>query len=546
MTKKLRLVLLIIIGLVLTALISRNATLVWMTLPLLSYILSGLLSIPGEICLSAHRIVSQQRCKAGSVITMTLVVENHGRDIPSLQFHEHLNPKIHTISEFDEKYGILPARSKAEVQYAFLPPRGKYYWENIKITVSDPFFLFEKTIDLPAEAEVIVLPKELADKPLELNPYHTFSAPGVYLSNQPGSGVNFLGVREYSTGDPLRSIYWRLSARHPKQLFSKEFDREEMAEVGLIVDGSAGMNLKSGQEELFDISVQVAAVIARRIISEGNRLSLLVMGEQVSRVFPGTGKQQLARILNQLAACQPGENVSLNWIKYLPVKLFPSHALIILISPLSESDIPAIKRLRARGYQVHVVSPDSVKFVSRSSCHPMAVRAAALERAALLWRIQKMGVKVLDWPPGNSGPFSIENEDDKSDIDPTMKLNHRRLKLSDQIWFSPAYPILLVCAVAVGALSGSPQEIMIALGTLALVVWEIMSQREFGWKGNHLALFDKHKWVQIRHMVFMVAMSLCVSIGGLLIHLPLPFGIVTLAVLLFLYSFDRFYRLAIS
>lgn len=543
MTQKLRLILLIILGLLLTALISRNAALVWMALPFLSYILSGLLLIPGEICLSAHRIVSHQRCKAGTLITMTLVIENNGRDIPFLQVHESLSPKICVISKRNEKYGVLPSQGKAEIQYTFQAPRGKYYWEKIRISVSDLFYLFEQTIELPAEAEVVVLPDELIEKPVKLNPKHTLTSPGLYQSNQPGSGVNFLGVREYFPGDPLRRIHWRLSARYPKQLFSKEFEREEMADVGLIVDGSATMNLKFGKEELFDSSVRVAAIIARSIIRGGNRLSMLVLGDRVLRVFPGTGKQQLAHVLNQLAACKPGENVTLSTIKYLPVKLFPSHALIILISPLSEGDIPAITRLLASGYQVQVVSPDPVKFVSRSLRHPLAVRAATLERAALLGRIREMGVKVLDWPPGNNGSFSVEDEDSKSDFEATMKLSHRSLKLSDPIWFSSAFPIWMVCVVAVGVLSGLSQKIMIAVEALALVAWEIMSQRIFGWKGIHLAIFDKHEWVQIRRMVFVVAISLLVSEAGLLAHIPLPFGIVILAVLLFLFGLDRFYRL---
>ncbi|MHB8134956.1 MAG: DUF58 domain-containing protein [Anaerolineaceae bacterium] len=543
MTSKLRLILLIILGLMLAALISRNAAFVWMTLPFLAYILSGLMSIPEGISLSAYRKISHHRCKAGTLISMTIIVENHGQDIPFLQVHEILSPKIQVTNDFNQKYGMLPFQGKAEMQYTFLTSRGKYSWDHVQVTVSDLFSLFDKTINLPAESEVLVLPEGLVEKPLKLNPNHTLLSPGRYYSKKPGSGVHFFGVREYFAGDPLRWINWRLSARYPNQLFSKEFEREEMADVGIIVDGSTAMNLQSGQEQLFDSSIQAAAVIASDIIREGNRLSMLVLGDRVVRVFPGTGKQHLTGTLNQLAASQPGENVKLGTIKYLPRKLFPSHALIILISPLCENDIPVITRLLASGYQVQVVSPDPIKFVRQSTCHSLAVRAAVLERAALLWRIRELGVKVLAWPPDNKSPYSVENENNKPVVNRTKKPKHRDLPIFDRSWLMSTISILLVCASVEGILSGLSQEMMIAGATLALVDLEIMSLNWTRQSSIILPSLKNLKWAQIKLLALTIGISLSISIVGLQIHQAIPFGMIFIMVLLLLFCLNRFYLL---
>lgn len=398
MNKKLQLVTLIIYALFLSALISRNAALAWMTLPFLCYLSAGLLYSPQEISLSASRKVSPFRCEAGVSVTMTVTIINHGRAIPNLRIREFFDPKIRLTRRFEEPYRALPPGGEIKVEYVFQAPRGRYCWKNVQVTISDPFGLFDKTVELAAEAELLVLPGQPPGKSFAFHPRHTLRAPGVNLSRRPGSGIDFFGVRAYHPGDPLRWIHWRLSARYPKQLFSKEFEREEMADMCLILDGSAAMNLKNGQEELFDHSIQAAAALARNILRAGNRLSLLILGKRIVRIFPGTGNRQLTCILNQLAACEPGENVTLNTLKYLPVKLFPSRALIILVTPLQASDSPAIARLLANGYQVLVVSPDPVKFAGRGARQSLAIHAAAVERAALLWHIQKMGAKVLDWP----------------------------------------------------------------------------------------------------------------------------------------------------
>ncbi len=542
MTKKLRLLLLIILTLILIAMVSRRAALVWMTLPFLLYILAGLLTFPDNVNLSAFRTISHNRCKSNTLITMTIAVENNGQYIPFLQFHESCSPNIQVTNIINQRFRGLAFQGKAEMQYTFHAPKGEFYWDSIQISVSDQFSLFEKTLVLPTEAEVVVLPDELIEEPIKLKPDYTLMSPGLYYSKKPGAGVNFFGIREYLMGDPLRSIHWRLSARHPNQLFSKEFEREEMADVGIIVDGNSALNVQSGKEQLFDYSIQIAAALAGDIIRKGNRLSLLVLGDPITRVFPGSGKHHLARIQNQLAASQPGENVSLSTINYLPVKLFPSRALLILITPLRENDLPAITRLLARGYQVLVVSPDPVKFVRDCSHHPLAVRAAELERKALLWKVRKMGVKVIDKPQDYSNVNIAENEVNKSINKRTVITKQRNLRKFNLGWFYSAISILLLCGSVSGVFLGLPEEIMIAGVALALVVWETGEINRSRYERKHSSL-EKLEMVQKKLLVFTFGISVPLALGGLQIHLSIPFGIVAIMVVLLLFCLNRFYLL---
>lgn len=545
MNKKLCLVFLIILGLFLAALLSRNAALTWMAMPFLCYLVAGILTFPHEIQLSASRTISHLRCEAGTTIGMTVLIENNGRTVPCLRIRESFSPKICLASKFKEPAGILPASGKVELKYTFQAPRGRYRWQKVQVTVSDPFGLFDRTIELPAEAEALVLPAQMPVKLPKLNPRHTLRTPGMHLSRLPGPGVDFFGVREYHPGDPLRWIHWRLSARHPKQFYSKEFEREEMADIGLILDGSAAMNLKNGSEEFFEYSIQAAAALARIILRSGNRLSLLALGERVIRVFPGVGRHQAEHILNQLAACQTGENVSLNTLKYLPIKLFPSRALIILISPLRASDFPAISRLLASGYQLLVVSPDPVEFASRDSHQPLAVRAARVERAALLWRIRDMGAQVLDWPL--VPPEAAEPETSPAKVGLKIRINpHQSSKLAGWGRFSSAFLILLICGAAAGVLSGLSPAIMIAGAALTLIFWELMGQTvSRRWADDFPSLTDP-KGEHFKLLIISAGIGLLLAGGGLQVHLLLPFGIVILAVLLILFSFSRFYRLITS
>lgn len=400
MKTKLTLVVFIILGLFLAALVSRAPALALMTLPFLFYLGGGLLTTPAPPNLRADRVLTQTRAQAGAAVTMKITVHNDGKSLARLHVREQPWPEMKILAGDLELWGALPAGETVELAYTFQAARGEYGWDTLQVTASDPFGLFETRLDLPAPAQVRVLPDQTAPYRLPLRLSRTLRIPGPNLSRLPGSGIDFYGVREYHPGDSMRWIHWRLSARHPSSFFSKDFEREEMADVGLLVDASAPNGVAPEMDGLYEYSIQAAAALAKSFLHAGNRVSLLTLGERVARVFPGSGKRQLVRILDELAGCSPGGKVSLDMLKYLPVRLFPSQSLIVVISPLRQRDFSAIARLRADGYRVLLVSPDPVGFAGRSKTSragSLAVRAAGLERAALLWRVRELGVQVIDW-----------------------------------------------------------------------------------------------------------------------------------------------------
>lgn len=401
MNTKVNLLLFIIIGLFVTALISRNGSIALMIIPFLVFLGTGVLLSPGEIHLHARRVLSSTRNYEEVPVKMSLTIENQGTTISRLQVSETLQPKMHLVEGILEQRFASPSNERIELHYSFQSSRGRYSWQTVKITAGDPFGLFTKTLELKAEAHTLFLPKQFKLHHFKFRPRPTVRTTGPNLARQPGSGSDFWGVREYHPGDPLRSIYWRKVARHPRSFFSKEYEREEIADIGLLLDARVAANQVHGSENLFEYSIQAASSLAKYFLSAGNRVSMLVLNDRLIRVFPGYGKHQLVRILDTLAECTLGDRVALETLKYLPVKLFPGRSVIVLISPLLPDDFTTIRRFRAEGYQLLLVCPNPIEKVSSDSSmntnHSFAVRAAGLERKILLRRIQKIGVPTIDW-----------------------------------------------------------------------------------------------------------------------------------------------------
>src|SRR5688500_7733146 len=81
--------------------------------------------------------------------------------------------------------------------------------------------------------------------------------------------------------------------------------------------------------------------------------------------------------------------------------MFPPHTQIVLVSSLVDDDLRIVVQLRARGYQVMVVSPDPVKFeralLQASAEVDVAARIVRLERDLLIRRLERAGVQVIEW-----------------------------------------------------------------------------------------------------------------------------------------------------
>ena len=137
-------------------------------------------------------------------------------------------------------------------------------------------------------------------------------------------------------------------------------------------------------------------------LHQGHRVSLLVFGEIMLNAFPGYGKQQLHRIMNCLSKAKIGtENRASVNLDFIPIRMFPSHALIVIISPLTSADRSLFLRLRAFGYQVLLISPDPVGFaypaLAQDNTNRLAIRATLLDRRLWLNEIAQLQIPVIDW-----------------------------------------------------------------------------------------------------------------------------------------------------
>ena len=372
-----------------------------LALPLVVYLIATLIHRPPHIELTAERSLSQDTVAQNTPVVVTVTVRNPGQALDEVFIEDHLPDGLELLDGKTTLLTSLPAGATAELRYTVRPPRGVYYLREVRVSASDHLGVLQERAALPAAARILAMPEVVRVRKVAIRPPRTHGHFGPIPSRQAGSGVDFYGLRDYQPGDPRRWINWRASARHEQDLFINQFERERIADVGIILDARQQSNiLLPNGSSLFEYSVQAAGSISGALLEDGNRVGLLIYGFGVERTFPGYGKVQQERILRALGMARTGHNFALESLGYLPTRFFPAGSQIVMVSPLMISDVPAFMQLRACGYEVLVVSPDPVDFEARylRVRGDLAWQLARDERALLLRKLQRMGVRVLDWP----------------------------------------------------------------------------------------------------------------------------------------------------
>jgi uncharacterized protein (DUF58 family) len=392
-------VLSLIFGIIILGLATLQSGVLILSIPLMAYLFAAILQRPEAIRLMVAREVSPDYMPQGTPINVKLTVTNtnQGASIDELEIQDVLPGGVRLVEGKLSTVSFMAPQGEIALEYTVTADRGEYNTYEVLLYARDCLSLFELPFVYRTAPHFIVRPRYPKLDRIKIRPPQTRGFAGPIAARQGGTGIGFWGVREYQTGDPRRQINWRLAARSYQELYTNVFEQERVADVGLILDARQRTNVITPGGSLFEHSVRAAAALAENFLDDGNRVSLLVYGAGISRVFPGYGRVQRDRLLKALARAKPGMNYALESLANLPTRFFPAKSQIIMVSPLLPEDIPVIVRMRAHGYAVMVISPDPIAYEAAADQHTLAYRVAFAERAFMLYQIRRSGAQIVNW-----------------------------------------------------------------------------------------------------------------------------------------------------
>ena len=228
--------------------------------------------------------------------------------------------------------------------------------------------------------------------PLQTQPFS-----GNRVARARGEGIEFADVRAYTPGDRPRRINWRASSLH-QTLHVNEEHPERNSDVIVFVDSFA--EVQGPGWGTHDVAVRAAASLVEHYLTTRDRVGLVSFGGFVRWLSPSGAVVQRYRIVEALLETQIALSFAWKDIDALPRRSLTPQALIIALTPLlDERGVRALADLRRRGFDLVVVeiSPTVLAASDQGAFDRLATRLWRLERDAMRYRLEELGVATVRW-----------------------------------------------------------------------------------------------------------------------------------------------------
>ena len=178
--------------------------------------------------------------------------------------------------------------------------RGHVRFTGLTIARPDPLGLVQalKTIRLPQA--LLVLPKRYPMPEIRLGGRRKYQPGGVALASSVGESDEFVALRDYRAGDPMRRIHWKSWARVGRPVV-REYQDEFFVRHALVLDT---FTEREGHL-VFEDAVSVAASIAVSVETQESLLDLMFVGPEAYCFTAGRGVGHTDRLLEVLACVGP-------------------------------------------------------------------------------------------------------------------------------------------------------------------------------------------------------------------------------------------------
>ena len=128
---------------------------------------------------------------------------------------------------------------------------------------------------------------------------------GQYKSVFRGAGIEFEEVREYTPGDEVKQIDWKVSARMG-QPFVKRFREERELVVMLLLDMSASTGFGTNENLKNDTAAEYAATIAFNAIKNNDKVGAIFFTDKVEKYIPPKkGSGHVWRVIKEFFTYTP-------------------------------------------------------------------------------------------------------------------------------------------------------------------------------------------------------------------------------------------------
>ncbi len=171
---------------------------------------------------------------------------------------------------------------------------------------------------------------------------------GAHRSSLLGHSVEFANHREYTRGDDLRSVDWKVFARRDKY-YVKQYEDETNLNCQILLDHSQSMDYQGENSPLskWEYAQLVCCCIAHMVLAQHDRVGLSIFGDRITDHLPPSGSPaQRDEIIQMLESSPTSDATDLLAIFEQALSQVQSRSLFVLVSDLLSVDLEVERALR--------------------------------------------------------------------------------------------------------------------------------------------------------------------------------------------------------
>lgn len=263
---------------------------------------AGVLGVMAGSALVPHRMGHVEitrthpgRARVGDEVPVVLGASSNVRVGPLRVFDDH--PAFERCAIFVE---AVSARRPMRVETSRRASRrGITTGGPVEMVTGAPFGMTRSRRSVEVASPIVVTPRwvELDTFPL-LEPA-SFPTETLHERARTGGGQDYLAVREFRSGDPLRHVHWRSSARAGR-LIVREFSEQIRTRILIVLTGA---DHGAPPDSAFETAVSAAASVALYAVATGHPVDLARPGPggDIDRI----GDVDRSAVLTWLAGADP-------------------------------------------------------------------------------------------------------------------------------------------------------------------------------------------------------------------------------------------------
>src|SRR6516225_6975465 len=221
---------------------------------------------------------------------------------------------------------------------------------------------------------------------------------GMHKSPVFGHSIEFVQHREYTHGDDLRHLDWKVWSKSDRY-YVKQYEAETNLRAHLVVDVSESMHYGRGPLNKYDYASTIGACLAYLLLRQQDSVGCVTFDSDVRQVVPPrSALTHIDAIAKALHVSKPKEKTDIERILRRVTESVPQRGLVVLVSDLLVEREPLLRGLEMlchRRHDIlvfHVLDDDELTFpfagttrfegmeeLPQLVCDPRALRQGYIE-----------------------------------------------------------------------------------------------------------------------------------------------------------------------